>query len=121
VPGREFEGAARRLGTIAQPGISDSLESPLSVLEIGMRLGKVPLVFHFHGPWAGESGVEGASALRIAIKKTLERIVYSRAISNVLTGAQRVADEAQCIARFTWRNIAHAVADVYREVVEEAP
>jgi len=109
---------------MAQPGISDSLESPLSVLEIGMRLGKVPLVFHFHGPWAGESGVEGASALRIAIKKTLERIVYSRAISNVLTGAQRVPDEAQCIAyaaRFTWRNIAHAVADVYREVVEEAP
>jgi len=37
-----------------------------------------PLVIHFHGPWAGESAVEGAGRLAVAAKHALERIVYGR-------------------------------------------
>ncbi|MFO8100174.1 MAG: glycosyltransferase family 4 protein [Salinibacter sp.] len=38
-----------------------------------------PLVVHFHGPWALESGAEGDSGLRTRAKKMLERLVYRRA------------------------------------------
>ncbi|MFP4228440.1 MAG: glycosyltransferase family 4 protein [Salinivenus sp.] len=38
-----------------------------------------PLVVHFHGPWALESGAEGASCLHTRSKKLLERLVYRRA------------------------------------------
>ena len=38
-----------------------------------------PLVVHFHGPWALESGTEGDSGLRTRAKKMLERVVYRRA------------------------------------------
>ncbi len=36
-------------------------------------------IVHFHGPWAAESGVEGASVWRQRIKAHLEGIVYRRA------------------------------------------
>ncbi len=42
-------------------------------------LGNVPLVIHFHGPWARESEAEGASRLVTWIKKGIEQITYSRA------------------------------------------
>lgn len=69
---RSMSPAMQRVGLVA----AHFAPYTLPILD---RFGNVPLVFHFHGPWAGESGVEGASALRIAMKKTLERIVYSRA------------------------------------------
>jgi len=42
-------------------------------------LGAQPFVFHFHGPWAGESRAEGGSRLSVAMKRAIERRVYRRA------------------------------------------
>jgi len=41
-------------------------------------IGDTPLVVHFHGPWAAESAVEGASALNVRLKHWLEQAVYRR-------------------------------------------
>jgi glycosyltransferase involved in cell wall biosynthesis len=38
-----------------------------------------PFVFHFHGPWAGESLAEGDGSLTVALKRAIERRVYRRA------------------------------------------
>jgi hypothetical protein len=43
------------------------------------RLGRRPLVVHFHGPWAAESRVAGAGALAAATKYWVERARYSGA------------------------------------------
>jgi glycogen(starch) synthase len=43
------------------------------------RVSKVPLVVHFHGPWAGESSAEVRAGLASKVKATIERLVYSRA------------------------------------------
>lgn len=43
------------------------------------RLARVPLVAHFHGPWAAESQREGAGRAAVAAKAALERLVYRRA------------------------------------------
>ncbi|WP_055075300.1 glycosyltransferase family 4 protein [Pseudanabaena sp. 'Roaring Creek'] len=43
------------------------------------RLGKLPLVIHFHGPWALESRAEGAGKLSVFGKWAIEKLVYSRA------------------------------------------
>ena len=37
-----------------------------------------PLVVHFHGPWAMESAIEGASSLNVRMKHWLEQQVYQR-------------------------------------------
>jgi len=37
-----------------------------------------PLVVHFHGPWAMESAIEGASSLNVRLKHWLEQQVYQR-------------------------------------------
>lgn len=42
-------------------------------------LGPLPFVFHFHGPWAGESRAEGDGSLSVAMKRTIEQRVYRRA------------------------------------------
>ena len=41
-------------------------------------LGDRPLVTHFHGPWALESGVEAKKSLAVKAKKLLEKSVYRR-------------------------------------------
>jgi hypothetical protein len=48
----------------------------LPVLDL---LGDRPLVFHFHGPWALESSVEGSKSLSTWLKKGLEQVTYRRA------------------------------------------
>jgi glycosyltransferase involved in cell wall biosynthesis len=40
---------------------------------------RVPMVVHFHGPWAAEGNAEGARSYRSRLKASLERSVYSRA------------------------------------------
>ena len=42
-------------------------------------LGDVPLVVHFHGPWALESASEGDGRVKTWLKKALETRVYRRA------------------------------------------
>jgi glycosyltransferase involved in cell wall biosynthesis len=42
-------------------------------------LGKLPLVVHFHGPWALESKAEGAGKLSVWGKWAIEKLVYHRA------------------------------------------
>jgi glycogen synthase len=42
------------------------------------RLGKLPLVMHFHGPWALESQAEGAGRLSTWGKWAVEKLVYQR-------------------------------------------
>ena len=39
----------------------------------------LPLVVHFHGPWAAESRAEGENLLAVKAKRALERRVYRRA------------------------------------------
>ena len=41
-------------------------------------IGDRPLVTHFHGPWALESGVEANKSLAVKAKKLLEKSVYQR-------------------------------------------
>lgn len=47
-------------------------------------LDDLPLVFHFHGPWALESSAENQKALKVKFKKTLEQIVYHRVSSFIV-------------------------------------
>jgi glycosyltransferase involved in cell wall biosynthesis len=54
-------------------------------------------VVHFHGPWAAESAVEGASHLSQRVKAAIERIVYRRA-DLVITLSSAFADEV--VGRF---------------------
>lgn len=42
------------------------------------QIGDLPLIFHFHGPWALESSAEKQKALNVRLKKILEQIVYRR-------------------------------------------
>jgi glycosyltransferase involved in cell wall biosynthesis len=51
----------------------------------------LPLVVHFHGPWADESRVQGAGVLSRAVKAGVERLHYRRA-RLVVTASQAFAD-----------------------------
>lgn len=51
----------------------------LYAVPIADRLRSTPTVVHFHGPWSGESDVEGAASLSSRAKAAVENIVYSRA------------------------------------------
>jgi len=42
------------------------------------ELGDRPLVYHFHGPWALEGGIEGKKPLNNWARKLLEKICYRR-------------------------------------------
>ena len=48
------------------------------------QLGNLPLVIHFHGPWALESNAENQKTWAILVKKTLEKITYRRANSLIV-------------------------------------
>ena len=48
------------------------------------QLGNLPLVIHFHGPWALESNAENQKTWAILVKKTLEKITYHRASSLIV-------------------------------------
>jgi glycosyltransferase involved in cell wall biosynthesis len=39
----------------------------------------LPLVVHFHGPWAAEGGIEGTASIRSRIQGVMEGAVYRRA------------------------------------------
>ena len=51
----------------------------LYTLPVLDRLARIPLIVHFHGPWALESAAEGAAPWAVRLKKQLELLVYRRA------------------------------------------
>jgi glycosyltransferase involved in cell wall biosynthesis len=66
------------------------------------RLRSAPLVTHFHGPWALESEVEGASQFHLMMKRGVEKLVYgssgrfivlSEAFRNILSQEYGVPDD----------------------------
>lgn len=66
-------------------------EYPLIVSHFGLytfplldKLGERPLVMHFHGPWALESGLEKRNRIGNWFKKALEQTVYRRAVSFIV-------------------------------------
>jgi glycosyltransferase involved in cell wall biosynthesis len=62
---------------------------------------RVPLVFHFHGPWAQESQAAGdASRLHLRLRATLERAVMRRASAHVVLSSafRRVLVESYGVA-----------------------
>jgi len=48
------------------------------------QLGQIPLVFHFHGPWAMEGQAEGGKKLAVKFKDFIERRTYRRAASFIV-------------------------------------
>jgi len=50
----------------------------LYTLPVLDRLSDLPLVTHFHGPWAKESRMEGESSSKVAVKEWVESRVYRR-------------------------------------------
>ncbi|MEI6428002.1 MAG: glycosyltransferase family 4 protein [Pseudanabaena sp. ELA607] len=50
-------------------------------------LGDVPLVTHFHGPWALESQAEGAGRVSVWLKKQLEMLVYRQSTEFIVLSA----------------------------------
>ena len=69
-----FYHASRRL-TATHPIDLVAAHFPLFTLP-ALPTFNVPLVTHFHGPWAAESRVEGGHALTVALKRWVERRVY---------------------------------------------
>jgi glycosyltransferase involved in cell wall biosynthesis len=51
---------------------------PLYTFSILDQLGDIPLITHFHGPWALESDVEIKRPVSIWFKKQIEKTVYGR-------------------------------------------
>ncbi|WP_428393681.1 glycosyltransferase family 4 protein [Lichenicoccus sp.] len=58
------------------------------------RISGLPLVAHFHGPWALESALEGAGLANVRVKRALERVAYRRA-DRVIVLSQAFARLAQ--------------------------
>lgn len=64
----------------------------LYALPIPDLLRTMPIVVHFHGPWAAESGVEASKGAAIWVKALLEKRVYSAAQSLIVL-SQAFKDE----------------------------
>lgn len=74
-------GARRAIGRLIDGGGIDLVAGHFALYLSGAidRLGDAPLVSHFHGPWAQESGFEGQKPFAVMLKKAVERRVYRRA------------------------------------------
>jgi glycosyltransferase involved in cell wall biosynthesis len=74
-------GARHAIGRFIDSGGIDLVAGHFALYLSGAldRLGDTPLVSHFHGPWAQESGFEGERPLAVMVKKAVERHVYRRA------------------------------------------
>jgi glycosyltransferase involved in cell wall biosynthesis len=71
-----FRREARRL--IADADVVDA-HLALTALPLLRASRRVPLVVHFHGPWADEARFEGAPLLHIHVKRMIEQLVFRRA------------------------------------------
>lgn len=74
-----------RAATAAQDGVTRVVASHFALYSwpvihpLARRPPDVAAVSHFHGPWADESAMEGASKLAVASKRMLEKWVYRSA------------------------------------------
>ncbi|HVC16060.1 MAG TPA: glycosyltransferase family 4 protein [Rhodanobacter sp.] len=78
---RRLLGARRTIGDLAASGRFD-LVAPHFALHVAAASGHLrhlPLVMHFHGPWAEESALEGQPKAVTIAKRLLEGTVYRRA------------------------------------------
>lgn len=83
-------GVAREArATVHRADVVDAHFALYAVVPVVLRLlGRVPLVVHFHGPWAAESRAAGQRSRSLfAAKRGLERIVYRRAEELVVLSA----------------------------------
>lgn len=78
---RRWLGLRRSFSRLLKWRMPDLIVSHFSLytLPILYKLGKLPLVVHFHGPWADEGSVEGNTGARQAVKRWIENLVYRRA------------------------------------------
>jgi glycogen synthase len=68
----------------------------------------LPMVIHFHGPWAAESLLEGASRITASGKFFVEKLVYSRA-------------EKAIVLTHAFSNVLHRTYGVPREKISVIP
>jgi glycosyltransferase involved in cell wall biosynthesis len=123
---RRMLSARRRIAELAAARAFDVI-APHFALHVATaldRLRDVPMVAHFHGPWALESRVEGAGSVVAAAKHRLERAVYRRADRVIVLseafarlvsetygvdpGRVRVVPGAVCLERFAQAPDRHA-------------
>ena len=63
----------------------DLLASHFALYTLSMldKLHDLPMVIHFHGPWAAESGLERHQSAGTFIKRQIEKLVYERGIKAI--------------------------------------
>ena len=90
------KGVRQAVGRVlhAQPVDVVACHFALYGLPVLDRIRRLPLVYHFHGPWAEESGREGERSATVLAKRALERLVYRRA-ERVITLSEAFADLAE--------------------------
>ena len=78
---QRWQGIRKLFGQLSSEKQYDLIVSHFALYTFAIlnQLSDLPLVFHFHGPWALESDVESSKAIAIWVKKTLEKITYRRA------------------------------------------
>jgi glycosyltransferase involved in cell wall biosynthesis len=89
-------GIRRRIGELVAGGGCDVIATHFALypaLATG-RLGSLPHVTHFHGPWAAESRMEGEGGLATTAKFWMERPVYRRS-SRVVVLSRAFGDLVQ--------------------------
>lgn len=76
---RKIRGARRTYAELLREETPELTVShfALSTLPV-LDLIKGPMAVHFHGPWAGESAVEGDAGVRVRLKRMMEVAVYRR-------------------------------------------
>lgn len=120
---QRFRGVRRATREILSEGV-DLVASHFALYTFPILdlLREVPLVVHFHGPWAQESAAEGESSVVTWAKHALETLVYrqaSRCI--VLSSAFRdVLEERYGVSRDRIRIVPGGV-DVERFAVDMSP
>jgi len=88
-------GARQRIGALAAERAFDVI-APHFAFHVATaldRLADLPMVVHFHGPWAQESSLEGAGRLSTAARRWLETRVYRRA-TKIIVLSQAFGDLA---------------------------
>lgn len=70
-----------RIGELVRTGSFDLVSSHFAMFTLPAldQFHALPLVAHFHGPWAGEAKAEGQAGIKVMLKRSAERAVYRQA------------------------------------------